>query len=64
MASVLSDNPVVAARRMRYCIIGFGVVALSAVVLGVAIGVPLSKRSTSDLDKAIEILESVPLVDG
>ena len=64
MPSVLTENPVTAARRMRCILITLGVLAVVAVVLGVAIGVPLSKRSTSSRDKAIQILESVPLVDG
>ncbi len=50
-------------RKKKLLGIGIGIVVL-AIVLGVAIGVPLSKRSTSDLDKAIDILEKNPLIDG
>ena len=49
---------------MRYILIGLGVLAVATVVLGVAIGVPLSKRSTDPKERAIKVLESVPLVDG
>ena len=63
MPSVLTENPLTAATRMRYILIGLGVMACSAVVLGSPIGIPLSK-STTYLDKANQILEEVPLVDG
>ena len=46
-------------------------VAVLAVVIGVAVGVPLSKRAGSDakptasfLERAKEILKRYPLVDG
>ena len=43
-----------------------GVVVCLAVVLGLAIGIPLSKRSTDTdfLKQAKEILQEVPLIDG
>ena len=50
-------------KRKIFLALGLGAVVL-AVVLGVAIGVPLSKRSTSNLDKARELLEKYPLIDG
>ncbi len=56
-------SPMQMSRKKILLCIGLGIVVL-AIVLGVAIGVPLSKRSTSDLDKAIDILENNPLIDG
>ena len=42
--------------------IALGCIVL-AIVLGVAIGVPLS-RSSSNLDRAKEVLSRYPLIDG
>ncbi|XP_070575858.1 dipeptidase 1-like [Ptychodera flava] len=57
-------------RRNRYIVIG-AVVAILAVVLSVAIAVPLSRKSTATeptweeyLAQAKEIMQRVPLVDG
>ena len=49
--------------RKRIGLIAFGVVCF-AVVIGLAIAIPLSKKSQSNLDKAKEILGQVPLIDG
>ena len=55
-------------RKKMFIGIALGAVIL-AVVLGVAIGVPLSKRSSdndelTDLERARQILEQYPLIDG
>lgn len=39
-------------------------IAVLALIIGLAVGIPLSKRSTSNLIKAREILEKYPLIDG
>lgn len=44
-------------------IVGGTVVATLGLVIGLAVGIPLSQR-TNALKKAIEILDSYPLIDG
>ena len=55
------------AKRKNWLVYGaIGLVVL-AVVLGVAIGVPLSRQDAepgTDLERAERILKEVPLVDG
>ena len=51
--------------KTRMLVIGGSVVLVLAVLLGVAIGVPLSQRSGDRaLDTARKVLSEVPLVDG
>lgn len=47
-------------------IIGVVIVAVLAVVIGLAVGIPLSKRDTGDpnLDLAHKVLSETPLIDG
>ena len=47
----------------KYIIIGLGVLAIIIVILGLAIGLPISK-SGANLVKANKLLDENPLVDG
>ena len=51
--------------KTKLVAIAAGVVVVLAVILGLAIGVPMSKRSTeSPMERANRILQEVPLIDG
>ena len=57
-----SSGFTVGTNRTKTILIADGVLVILIVVLGVAIGVPLSKRSSGGV--AEEVLEAYPLIDG
>ncbi|XP_061179816.1 dipeptidase 1-like [Saccostrea echinata] len=72
-SSIIPQDKFVKKRSLNDRIgIGFLVVTFVAIILGLAIGIPLSKRSTggggtprsTELQKAIDLLTENPLIDG